>query len=118
MSLVNLRVVGNNALKFIRSPKTEMILAFIIDMSKNYIFVFIHQLTGEQMLYSILQLFILLVPWIMLGHGALRYEYQNKYRTYSNLSNQNTPNTMQPKKNLSLLSLIFITFVSMKFLFP
>ena len=92
-----------------------MILAFIIEMSKSYIFAFIHQFTGEQLLYTILQLLILLVPWIMLCHGALRYEYQNKYRTYSNLSNQNTSNTLQPK---NLLSLIFITFVFMKFVFP
>jgi len=116
MNLINLREIGNNALKVIRSPKTEMILAFIIEMSKNYIFASIHQFTGDQLLYNILQYLILLIPWIMLGHGALRYEAQTKYETYSNIGSKIYPSTLKRKKNLNLLSIIFITFVFVKFL--
>lgn len=115
MSRIDLRGIGNNAHKFIRSLKTEMIPAFIIEMSKNYIFAFIYQLTGDQMLYTILQGLILLAPWIMLGHGAFRYESQKTYN-FSSLSNHNSPNTLKPKKNLNLLSFILATFVFMKFL--
>ena len=118
MGLINLRGIGNNALKFIRSPKTEMILAFIIEMSKSYIFAFIYQFTGDQMLYTILRGLILLVPWIMLGHGAFRYESQKTYNFYPNLNKQNSPNTLKPKKNLNLSSFLLATFIFMKFLLP
>ena len=85
-NLINPLAAWNNTVNFIRSPVTEMICAFIIDISRNYIFAFIHQFTGDQLIYPILQCFIVIVPWIMLGHGALRYD-ASRYRgkPYSDL---------------------------------
>lgn len=116
MSLINLRRIGNKTAEFIRSPKTEMILAFIIEMSKNYIFAFIYQFTGDQMLYTILRCLILLVPWIMLGHGAFRYESKKLSNFYSNLNYHNSSKTLKPKKNLNLLSFLLAIFLVIEFL--
>jgi hypothetical protein len=117
MSLINLRRIGNKTAEFIRSPKTEMVLAFIIEMSKNYLFLFIQQLTGDQILYTVLQFLILLVPWIMLGHGAFRYEALKSYKGYSSLNNHNLPNP-RLKINLNLTSFLFAAFIFMKLLIP
>ena len=118
MSLINLRRIGNKTAEFIRSPKTEMVLAFIIEMSKNYLFLFFHQLTGDQILYTVLRCLILLVPWIMLGHGAFRYEAQKTYKGYSSLNNHNLSNSPRPKINLNLTSFLLAAFILMKLLLP
>ncbi len=113
---MNPLTMRNNTSNFISSPVTEMVCAFIINISRYYIFAFIHQFTGDQLIYPILQLLIILIPWIMLGHGALRYE-ASKYRSkpYSDLRN-NSSNILMPKKNLKILSFLFVAFIFLQFL--
>ena len=116
MNLINLRAMGNNTAKFIRSPITEIIFAFFLEMSRNYIFAFIHQFTGDQLVYTISQYLIVFLPWIMLGHGMFRYESQKIDNVYSNLNNYNSDNTLKPRKNLNLLSFLLATFIIIELL--
>ena len=114
--LINPLAIWNNTINFIRSPVTEMVCAFIINISRDYIFAFIHQFTGDQLIYPILQLLIILIPWIMLGHGALRYE-PSKYRgkPYSDLKIYNSSNILIPKKHLKILSFLFVALIFLQF---
>ena len=101
INLINLRGKCDDALGLIRNPVTEMISAFVIDMSKNYIFAFVHQFTGNNLTYLIFQYSLLILPWIILGHGALRYiNSQNTGNVYSNL--KNSYSTQISKKSLNL----------------
>ena len=105
----------NNPVDFIRNPVTEMVSAFVIDMSKNFIFAYLYQFTGDNLVFLILQYSLLILPWIMLGHGALRYmKYQSKRNTYSDLENFNS--TQMSKKSLNLVSLVFGMFIIIQFL--
>ena len=115
-NLINPLTAWNNTVNFIRSPITEMVCAFIIDISRTYIFAFIHQFTGDQLIYLILQYMIIFIPWIMLGHGALRHE-ASKYRgkSYSDLKNFNSSNILMPKKSVKLISLLFAALGFLQF---
>jgi hypothetical protein len=116
-SLINLRGICDNVVNFIRSPVTEMVCAFIIEMSKYYIFAFIFQFTGNQLIYPLLQFSILMVPWIMLGHGALRHmASRNTVNVYSDLNDYDSSNIQKPKKNVYLLGFLFATFFIIEFL--
>lgn len=116
MSLINLGGIGNNALKFIRSPKTEIILAFILEMTKTFTFAFVFQFTGDQLIYTIFKYSFLMVPWIILGHGMLRHESQKTYKGYSNLDNHNSLDNINTKKTLNLSSFLLATFIIIEFL--
>ncbi len=115
-ALVNFGGIRDNAVNIIKSPVTEMICAFIIDMSRNYIFAFIHQFSGDHLIYTILQISFLFIPWIMLGHGAFRYESQKKSKVYPDSNNNNSSSTMIPKKNLLLSSFLLAAFIIVRFL--
>ena len=80
------RRVYNRTVSFVKNPVTEMIFAASIDLCRNNIFSFIYQFIGDQLVYTIIQYLILVIPWIMLGHGMLRY----------------TPKTNDPLKGLDL----------------
>lgn len=90
-----------------------MIVAACIDLSRNFLFTIVHQYTGDQMIYSIIQYTILILPWIMLGHGALRFP-QKTYNTYNDLDNYSFTNSIPPKKRVNLLSLILTTSIAIK----
>ena len=117
MSLMNLRILGNNALRFIRSPITEIIVSFIIEMSRNYIFALIYQFTGDQLIYTILQYVILFIPWIMLGHGAFRHESQRTNNLYTRLNSHNSSNVPKPKRNLNLWGPLIAAFLIIELLY-
>ena len=115
--LINQLVMGNKVVNFIRSPITEMICAFIIDQSKYYIFSFIHQFTGDQLIYPIFQMLIILVPWIMLGHGAFRHENSRfKGNISATLETFNSSNSFESKKSPRLVSLIIASFIFLQFI--
>jgi hypothetical protein len=102
---------------FIRNPVTEIVCAFILEMSKSFIFAFIFQFTGDQLVYTIFQYSFLMIPWIMLGHGALRHTAsQNTANIYSGFNDENSPSIQMQKKNLNLFSLLFAAFIIIELL--
>ena len=114
--LINQLIIENKIVSFISSPIIEMICAFIIDQSKYFIFTFIHQFIGDSLLYPIAQILIILVPWIMLGHGAFRHENSRfKGNTYGSLENFNSSNNLPSKKNSGLVSFLFAAFIFLQF---
>lgn len=114
--LTNQLAIGNKTLNFISSPIAEMICAFIIDLSRNYLFAFIYQFTGDQLIYPVLQYLIIFIPWIMLGHGALRHEaLRFKGDIFSSLESFNSLNTIKLKKSSKLICFFFVFFVFLQF---
>ncbi len=112
---INLAGKWDNPVDFIRNPVTEMVSAFVIDMSKNFIFAYYVSIYRKQFSLLNLQYSLLILPWIMLGHGAFRYiNYQNKRNTYSDLENFNSP--QMSKKSLNIVSLVFGMFIIIQFL--
>ena len=116
MSLANFRGIFDAAVNFITSPVTEMVCAFILDISRNYLIALTRQFMGNQLISLILQSFIVTIPWIMLGHGAIRYP-QNTNRVYSTVDNNNPSSTLMPKKNLYILTFLSAIFIFTDF-FP
>ena len=114
--LRNQLVIGNKVVSLISNPITEMICAFIIDQSKHALLALIHQFTGDQLIYSILLILFLLTPWIMLGHGAFRYE-NSKFKgvAYTPLGNFSSSDALMSKKRLKLVSFLFAIFVFLQF---
>lgn len=107
------RTLFKKLVNFLKSPVTEMIVAACIDLSRNFLFTVVHQYTGDQMIYSIIQYTILILPWMMLGHGALRFP-QKTYSTYNDLDNYGLTTSILPKKKGNFLSLMLITSIVIK----
>ena len=91
-----------------------MIVAACIDLSRNFLFEIFHQYFGDQMIFSLIQYIIIILPWIMLGHGALRYP--QKTINYSNLDYYENDDQLTQKKNTNLLSLMILTSLAIKFI--
>jgi len=115
-AMMNLeRSVFKKSVSFIKSPVTEMIFAAIIDLSRNYLFAFIHQFIGDQLIYTIIQYLILIIPWIMLGHGALRFPQKtNKENSY--FGHQDYSKSLKQNNNFLIMSLLFSASLIIKFL--
>lgn len=114
--MTNQLATASKVVNFISSPITEMICAFIIDISRSFIFTFIYQFTGDQLIYPILQYLIIFIPWIMLGHGALRNETSRfKGNISSPLESLNSSTALVTKKYPKLVSFLFIVFVFLQF---
>ena len=106
------KVVLKKLVSFVKSPVTEMIVAACIDLSRNFLFSTLHQYIGDQLIFSIIQYTIIILPWIMLGHGALRFP--QKTNNYSNIDCHQFNNQLTQKKNMNLLSLMIITSIAIK----
>jgi hypothetical protein len=102
-------------ISLIKDPVTEMVLAAIIDLSRNYIFSFIHQYIGDPLIYTIIQYLIVLIPWIMLGHGALRYPQKTNVKSLD-INYDDSSTLPKPKTNLNLLILFFSISFIIKFI--
>ena len=109
MNMINPKGLSNNVVNLISNPITEMVCAFIIDISRNYILGFMRPFTGDQLNYLFLVSVFIIIPWIMLGHGAIRY-IQNTDETFVDLSNNNLSNVRFKKRNLSLLTFLLAAF--------
>ena len=96
---------------FVKSPVTEMIVAACIDLSRNFLFEILHQYFGSQIIFSLIQLTIIIIPWIMLGHGALRFP--QKTNDYHNLDYYESNNKLT-QKNTNFLSLLIISSLAIK----
>ncbi len=96
----------------ISNPITEMVCAFIIDFSRNYIIGFLQPFAGDH-LHFLMILFLIVVPWIMLGHGAIRYT-QNTDKAFTDLSNNNLSSVQIQKRNPKLLGFLLTAFVITK----
>jgi hypothetical protein len=110
--LVNPNGLYGKFVSFIKSPVTEMVLAAAIDLSRNFLFSFVYQYIGDQLVYSIIQYLIILIPWIMLGHGALRYPQKTSKQNLD--INYNNSSILSKGKNLNLLPLIFTFSILIK----
>ena len=98
--------------RFVKSPVTEMIIAACIDLSRNFLFASLHQFISDQMIFSLFQITIIILPWIMLGHGALRFP--QKTNNYYNNDFYENNNQLIQKKNTNFLSLIILTSLAIK----
>jgi hypothetical protein len=89
-----------------------MVLAAAIDLSRNYIFSFIDQFMVDKLVFSIIQYLIIIIPWIMLGHGALRYPQKTNKKNLD--INYNNSSILSKGKNQNLLPLIFTFSILIK----
>ena len=112
-NLINPKEIPKNVANLITSPITEMVCAFIIDISRNSILGFLSPFSGNNLSYLFLVSIFIILPWIMLGHGAIRYTH-NKDKEFIDLSNNNLSNPQMPKRNLNLLSLLLATYIITK----
>lgn len=110
MDLIYPKGITKNVVTLISNPITEMVCAFIIDMSRNYILGVIHPFLETDLNYLFLVSILLLFPWIMLGHGAIRY-IQNKKNEFVKLSNNNPSHPQIQKKNLNLFIFLLTTYI-------
>ena len=110
MNLINQKGMTENVVTFISHPITEMVLAFIIDFNRRYILGFMRPIIGDNLNYLLLVSILIVIPWIMLGHGAIRY-IQNKDKTFVDLSKNNSSNAQPKKRNLNLLSFLLAAFI-------
>lgn len=108
-NVINPKEIPRNVVSLITSPITEMVCAFIIDVSRNSILGFITPFSGNNLSYLFLVSIFIILPWIMLGHGAIRYIH-NKDKEFINLSNNNLSDPKMQKRNLNLLSFLFATY--------
>lgn len=109
-NLINPKGISKNVFILLSSPITEMVCAFVIDISRNYILGFMYPFTGDNLNYLFLVSFLIIIPWIMLGHGAIRHT-QNKDKAFANLSNNNLSNPQMQKRNLNLLIFLLPAFI-------
>ena len=106
--------IFNRIVDLIKNPITEMVVAAIIDLSRNYLFIVMNQFIGDPLPYLIFQVSIVVVPWIMLGHGALRYPEKTN-NAHFNIHSDSFSSVIG-HKNLNLFNLVVVSSLVIKFL--
>lgn len=109
IKLINKKGKIDKVVIFIGHPITEMVCAFIINFSRQYFLGFMRPFTGSQLDYILLVSILVITPWIMLGHGAIRY-IRNTDKAFVDISNKNISKSKMQKGNLNLLSSLLVAF--------